>query len=103
MRNHHKDDYKINKTFESAKIDSQKYWIESSYKTEGNNKTYREFKRLIENSNQPLYEEIKFAGTNGISTKVNFYLCLFLGSFGAHKFYEGKLYLLTNRYNVIII
>ena len=33
----------INKTFESRKIDSQKYWIESSYKTEGNNKTYREF------------------------------------------------------------
>ena len=34
---------KINKTFESRKIGSQKYWIESSYKTEGNNKTYREF------------------------------------------------------------
>ena len=34
---------KINKTFESRKIGSQKYWTESSYKTEGNNKTYREF------------------------------------------------------------
>ena len=34
---------KINKTFESRKIGPQKYWIESSYKTEGNNKTYREF------------------------------------------------------------
>lgn len=34
---------KINETFESRKIGSQKYWTESSYKTEGNNKTYREF------------------------------------------------------------
>ena len=34
---------KINKTFESQKIGSQKYWTESSYKTEGNNKTYREY------------------------------------------------------------
>ena len=33
----------INKTFENRKIGSQKYWLESSYKTEGNNKTYREF------------------------------------------------------------
>ena len=33
----------INETFESAKLRSQKYWTESSYKTEGNNKTYREF------------------------------------------------------------
>ena len=33
----------INETFESEKIRSQKYWTESSYKTEGNNKTYREF------------------------------------------------------------
>ena len=32
---------KINETFESEKIRSQKYWIESSYKVEGNNKTYR--------------------------------------------------------------
>lgn len=34
---------KINETFESEKIRSQKYWIESSYKVEGNNKTYREY------------------------------------------------------------
>ena len=34
---------KINETFESRKIGSQKYWTESSYKTEGNNKTYREY------------------------------------------------------------
>ena len=34
---------KIDETFESAKLRSQKYWTESSYKTEGNNKTYREF------------------------------------------------------------
>lgn len=34
---------KINETFESAKLRSQKYWTESSYKTEGNNKTYREY------------------------------------------------------------
>ena len=33
----------INKTFDNRKIDFQKYWVESSYKTEGNNKTYREF------------------------------------------------------------
>ena len=34
---------KINETFESRKIGSQKYWTEGSYKTEGNNKTYREY------------------------------------------------------------
>ena len=33
----------INKTFDNRKIDFQKYWVESSYKTEGNNKTYREY------------------------------------------------------------
>ena len=33
----------MNKTFDNRKIDFQKYWVESSYKTEGNNKTYREF------------------------------------------------------------
>ena len=34
---------KINETFESEKIRSQKYWVESSYKVEGNNKTYRKY------------------------------------------------------------
>lgn len=34
---------KINKDFENEKIRSQKYWIESTYKVSGNNKTYREF------------------------------------------------------------
>lgn len=34
---------RINETFENQKIGFQKYWTESSYKTEGNNKTYREF------------------------------------------------------------
>ena len=47
MEVNHKDLLKkidnINETFESEKIRSQKYWTESSYKTEGNNKTYREF------------------------------------------------------------
>ena len=33
----------INKTFDNRKIDFQKYWTENLYKTEGNNKTYREF------------------------------------------------------------
>ncbi|CEJ74257.1 antirepressor protein [[Clostridium] sordellii] len=33
----------INKVFENGKIRSQNYWVESTYKTEGNNKTYREF------------------------------------------------------------
>ncbi|CEK35477.1 anti-repressor protein,Uncharacterized phage-encoded protein,Phage regulatory protein Rha (Phage_pRha) [[Clostridium] sordellii] len=33
----------INKVFENGKIRSQDYWVESTYKTEGNNKTYREF------------------------------------------------------------
>ena len=47
MEVNHKDLLKkidnINETFESEKIRSQKYCTESSYKTEGNNKTYREF------------------------------------------------------------
>lgn len=34
---------KINKDFENEKIRSQKYWIESTYKVPGNNKSYREF------------------------------------------------------------
>ncbi|CEQ09715.1 antirepressor protein [[Clostridium] sordellii] len=33
----------INKVFENGKIRSQDYWVESTYKTERNNKTYREF------------------------------------------------------------
>ena len=33
----------INKTFDNRKIDFQKYWTENLYKTEGNNKIYREF------------------------------------------------------------
>lgn len=33
----------INKVFENGKIRSQNYWVESTYKTERNNKTYREF------------------------------------------------------------
>ena len=47
MEVNHKDLLKkidnINETFESTKIGSEKYWTESSYKVEGNNKTYREF------------------------------------------------------------
>ena len=31
----------INRDFENAKMRSQEYWIESTYKTEGNNKTYK--------------------------------------------------------------
>ena len=31
----------INKDFENAKMRSQNYWIESTYKTEGNNKSYK--------------------------------------------------------------
>ena len=31
----------INKDFREAKIGVSEYWIESTYKTEGNNKTYR--------------------------------------------------------------
>lgn len=31
----------INKDFENAKLRSQEYWIEGTYKTEGNNKSYR--------------------------------------------------------------
>ena len=31
----------INIDFENAKLRSQKYWIESTYKTDGNNKTYK--------------------------------------------------------------
>ena len=31
----------INRDFENAKIRSQEYWIESTYKTKGNNKTYK--------------------------------------------------------------
>lgn len=33
----------INKDFRESKIAFSKYWEESSYKTEGNNKTYKEF------------------------------------------------------------
>ncbi|EKQ56332.1 MULTISPECIES: Rha family transcriptional regulator [unclassified Clostridium] len=33
----------INEDFENSKISFQKYWIESTYKVEGNNKDYREF------------------------------------------------------------
>ena len=33
----------INKDFETTQLCSQKYWIESTYKVTGNNKTYREF------------------------------------------------------------
>ena len=34
---------KITKTLENAKMRFQKYWIESTYKVEGNNKTYKEY------------------------------------------------------------
>lgn len=34
---------KINGVFENGKIRSQDYWIESSYKVEGNNKSYKEY------------------------------------------------------------
>lgn len=33
----------INEDFENSKVSFQKYWIESTYKVVGNNKTYREF------------------------------------------------------------
>lgn len=33
----------INEVLENGKIRSQDYWIESTYKTEGNNKTYKEY------------------------------------------------------------
>ena len=33
----------INKDFDNAKLWSQKYWIESTYKVSGNNKTYKEY------------------------------------------------------------
>ena len=34
---------KINEVFENGKIRSQDYWIESTYKVEGNNKSYKEY------------------------------------------------------------
>ncbi len=34
---------KINEDFEKSKVTFQKYWTESTYKVEGNNKSYREF------------------------------------------------------------
>lgn len=33
----------INKDFDNAELWSQKYWIESTYKVSGNNKTYKEY------------------------------------------------------------
>lgn len=33
----------INKDFESSKVSFQKYWVESTYKVEGNNKSYKEY------------------------------------------------------------
>lgn len=33
----------INKVFENGKVRYQEYWIESSYKVEGNNKSYKEY------------------------------------------------------------
>jgi phage regulator Rha-like protein len=34
---------KINEVFENGKIRSQDYWVESFYKVEGNNKSYKEY------------------------------------------------------------
>ena len=34
---------KINEDFENGKIRLKKYWIESTYKVEGNNKSYKEY------------------------------------------------------------
>lgn len=60
---------------------------------------------VINNSNNNVNSNINanVAGTMGVRTRnkwVAFFLCLFLGVFGAHKFYEGKvgtgiLYLFT--------
>lgn len=33
----------INKDFESSKVSFQKYWVENTYKVNGNNKSYKEF------------------------------------------------------------
>lgn len=33
----------INEDFDNAELWSQKYWVESTYKVSGNNKTYREY------------------------------------------------------------
>ncbi len=58
---------------------------------------------VINNTNTNTNNNTNIAGALGIRTRnkwVSFFLCLFLGFFGAHKFYEGRpgmgiLYLLT--------
>ena len=58
---------------------------------------------VINNSNQNVNSNTNIAGMYGgrLKTKwISFFLCLFLGFFGAHKFYEGRvgmgiLYLFT--------
>lgn len=56
---------------------------------------------VINNSNQNLNQNVNAVHAGRWRNKwVAFFLCLFLGFFGAHKFYEGKigmgiLYLLT--------
>ena len=58
---------------------------------------------VINNTNTNTNNNTNIAGTLGIRTRnkwVSFFLCLFLGLFGAHKFYEGRpgmgiLYILT--------
>ena len=58
---------------------------------------------VINNSNQNVNSNTNVAGMYGGRLKnkwISFFLCLFLGAFGAHKFYEGRvgmgiLYLFT--------
>lgn len=55
---------------------------------------------VINNANSNVNQNINAGGGKAKNKWVAFFLCLFIGYFGAHKFYEGKvgkgiLYLLT--------
>lgn len=43
------------------------------------------------NTNTNTNNNVAFAGRRAKNKWVAFFLCLFLGFFGAHKFYEGKI------------
>lgn len=46
---------------------------------------------VINNTNQNVNTNVAAAGPKPKNKWVAFLLCLFLGFFGAHKFYEGKI------------